>query len=244
MLKKIALVITGLIAAAALVLALWYQIDGQPLEEASRFLDNESFSVIAHDDGAYTLVPAEANGAGLVIMHGALIYPMSYANSAAYFAARGYTVILPYGTARLSINATEQAASQATSLATSQEIKRWFLIGHSMGGMASLELARKHDLNIKAIALWAAAIPGDYSETAAPILYLYGDTDGLLPEQSVDESKSLLPEKTQFMKIAGANHKDFAMYSHQFFDNESLLGWQQQIQRANVETEKFFADQP
>jgi hypothetical protein len=38
------------------------------------------------DDGAMVFTPALANGHGLLIMHGALIKPLSYTKTAAFFA--------------------------------------------------------------------------------------------------------------------------------------------------------------
>jgi hypothetical protein len=41
--------------------------------------------------------------------------------------------------------------------------------------------------------------------------------------------------------VPGGNHQDFALYSHQFFDREGLLGWAVQIDLANETTAEFFA---
>ena len=117
----------------------------------------------------------------------------------------------------------------------------WFSIGHSMGGMASLEFIERHpEVPISASALWACSIPTDYSRVATPILFLWGDHDDLLPAERFENGKAKLPASVIYRTVEGANHKDFAMYGHQFLDGEGQLGWQAQIDLANEQTLAFF----
>ncbi|TDJ43618.1 MAG: alpha/beta fold hydrolase [Gammaproteobacteria bacterium] len=236
-LRRIGYGILGLLLFAALVLAGWYQIDGQPLPETEAFLAEPGFDFLAEPDGGLLFTPHEPNGHGLMIMHGALIKPQSYAKTAAYFAARGYLVYLPSGPARLSIAAVDSAAARLAELGMDD----WFFIGHSMGGLASMTLLDNYPINVKAVALWAAAMPVDLSHIEVPTLFLWGDKDGLLTMGRFTAGRLHLPAQTTSIKmLAGANHRDFAMYSHQFFDNEGLLGWEQQIDLANEMTAEFF----
>jgi pimeloyl-ACP methyl ester carboxylesterase len=75
------------------------------------------------------------------------------------------------------------------------------------------------------------------------MLFLWGDRDGLLPPERLADARSKLPAVTRYLTIPGGNHQDFAMYTHQFFDNAGSLGWEQQIGRANEATAAFFASQ-
>ena len=237
MLRRIALAASGLFVLAALVLTAWYRIDGQPLPETTSYLAGDGFSLRRESDGGLVFAPAVANGHGLLIMHGALIKPESYARTAAYFAGRGYTVYLPNGFARLSILAVDRAAARLDEL----DVENWFFIGHSMGGLSALTLAERHAVRPRAIALWASAMPVDFSTLEVPILFLWGDADGLLPPAQLEAARARLPDTARFLTVAGGNHRDFAMYSHQFFDNEGRLGWQKQIDFANARTAEFFA---
>ncbi len=237
MLRRVAVAAGGLVVLAALVLAAWYRIDGQPLPETASYLSGDGFSLRREPDGSLVFAPAVANGHGLLIMHGALIKPESYARTAAYFAARGYTVYLPKGFARLSILAVDRAAARLGELG----VEDWFFIGHSMGGLSALTLVERHAVRPRAIALWATAMPVDFSMLDVPILFLWGDADGLLPAPQLEAAKARLPATARYLTVAGGNHRDFAMYSHQFFDNEGRLGWRQQIDLANARTAEFFA---
>jgi len=236
MLRRVALAAGGLVVTAALVLAAWYRIDGQPLPETAGYLSGEGFSLRREPDGSLVFAPGAANGHGLMIMHGALIKPESYARTAAYFAARGYTVYLPKGFARLSVLAVDRAARRLPTLG----VEDWFFIGHSMGGLSALTLVERHAVRPRAIALWASAMPVDFSTLDVPILFLRGDADGLLPPAQLEAVKTRLPASARYVTIPGGNHRDFAMYSHQFFDNEGRLGWRRQIDLANARTAAFF----
>ena len=237
MLKKIAFVSLGLLALGVLVLGAWYQIDGQPLPEASGFLGGAGYSSRIDADGSLVFTPTTANGHGLLIMHGALIKPLSYAKTAAYFAARGYTVFIPSGAARLSINAVDSAAARMPSFG----VRDWVMIGHSMGGFSSLELLSRHAPPVKAVALWACAMPGNYSALRVPMLFIRGDQDGLLPPQRFAAAQANLPPSVEYVTLPGGNHQGFAMYSHQFFDNAATISWAAQIDFANERTAAFFA---
>jgi pimeloyl-ACP methyl ester carboxylesterase len=237
MVKRIALVIVALLAVGAILLALWYRIDGQPLPETAQYLAGEGFAAVKEDDGSFVFTPIAANGHGLVIMHGALIKPQSYAQTAAYFAQLGYTVFVPSGPGRLSVNAVDSAAARLDSFG----VQDWFFIGHSMGGYSSLELISRHQPNVRAVALWAAGVPADFSGLNLPMLYIWGDNDGLQPLERFAEGRANLPESVHYVTLPGANHKNFAMYSHQYFDNDAILDPQLQIDFANDTTAVFFA---
>jgi pimeloyl-ACP methyl ester carboxylesterase len=237
LIRKLALAAVNVLLIAAIILIGWYQIDGQPLAETEQYLHGEGYSVVESDNGSLIFTPAAGNGYGLVIMHGALIKPQSYAKTAAFFVERGYAVYLPYGFARLSITAVNDAARRAQEFG----LDGWFVIGHSMGGLSSMTLTAKHPLPIKAVALWASAMPSDFSGSSLPILFLWGDHDGLLPAERFAQTRQNLPASTQFITVEGGNHQNFAMYSHQFFDAEATIDWAEQIAFANQQTADFFA---
>jgi len=237
MLKKIAIASLGLLTLGVLVLGAWYQIDGQPLPEAGSFLRGAGYSAQVEADGAMVFTPSAANGHGLLIMHGALIKPLSYAKTAAFFAARGYLVFVPSGSARLSINAVDGAAQRLGRFG----VQDWYLIGHSMGGFSGLTLIERHAPPVRAVALWATAMPADFSGLDVPMMLIWGDRDGLLTPARLAEAKSKLPAATQYVQLPGANHQGFALYSHQFFDNRAQLSQPAQIDFANERTVAFFA---
>jgi len=239
MVKKLTLLFLGMLLFGTLILLAWYRIDGIPIDESKEYLSGTGYASIQEDDGSLVFLPDNDNGYGIVMMHGALIQPQSYAKSAAFFAQSGFTVYLPNGPGRMSIAVTDRAAERMQKF----DVDGWFFIGHSMGGMASLELISQNKIEAQGVALWATAMPSNYSRVAAPILFIWGDSDGLLPEERFQQAQLNLPDHTEYVTLAGANHKNFAMYSHQFFDGEAKIDWMEQIDFANKTTAAFFAEQ-
>jgi len=237
MLKRLLVAVFGLFLLGGAALFIWYQIDGIPTAESAAFLDGDGYSSSRADDGTLLFEPDEPGTRGIVMMHGALIKPQSYAKTAAYFAQQGYTVLLPYGPGRMSVLATDNVAKKMGAL----DISEWYFIGHSMGGMASLQSIKKHNLQVNAVALWATAMPVDFSMMAIPILFIWGTNDDLLPEERFRLGRKNLPADVEYLTLDGANHKNFAMYSHQFFDGEASIDWMQQIDFANTTTAAYFA---
>ncbi len=237
MLQKLALIFLGLLLFGTVLLLAWYRIDGIPVDDTRKFLIGNGYTYTQDADGDLLFTPDTRNGDGIVIMHGALIMPQSYAKSAAFFARLGYTVYLPNGRGRLSITAVDKVAKRLQDFG----IEDWYFIGHSMGGMASLETISRHRIQAKAVALWATAMPSNYSNQKIPMLFIWGDHDGLLPVERFKMGQSNLPADVEYVTLKGANHKNFAMYSHQFFDNDATIDWMEQIDFANETTAAFFA---
>ncbi len=237
MLKKLGWSFLFVCVAIAGLMTIYYRIDGIPTPETDRYLDSPDFTLSEERDRGLLLQPKIANGRGILIMHGAVIKPRSYAKTAAYFAERGYTVYLPYGFNRMSIAAIDKTARRISQ----SKLANWYAIGHSMGGMAGLSVVRQLPDRFRAVALWATAMPADFTDLSVPILFLWGDKDGLLGPGRYATAKSRLPAATEHMTLHGANHQDFALYSHQFFDGLGDLGPEKQIDQANHATAKFFA---
>lgn len=237
MLKKLALAVVAVIALLAGLFAVYYRIDGIPLPETRAYAEEPGFRVEEARDGSLSFIPDAPNGRGLLIMHGAVIKPLSYAKTAAFFARQGYTVYLPYGPGRMSIAAIDDTAARLPGF----DLDDWYLIGHSMGGMAGLSVVRRLPEYFRAGALWATAMPEDFSDLGLPLLFLWGDRDGLLGAERFALARQRLPADTRYETVTGGNHRDFAMYSHQFFDGPGALGWEAQIDQANELTSAFFA---
>ena len=237
--KTTAYILLLVLVGSLSLLAGWYQIDGQPEPGVERLLVSERFSFHPRADGGYSLQPSEPNGRAVLIMHGALVQPLAYADTAAFFAGRGFLVEVPYGGwSRLSI----QAIQSARDTVRSQPGLQWFFIGHSMGGFASLKAIVGGHLPVAAVGLWAAAMPENFSGTALPVLFLGGDRDGLLHADRLASMRHNYPAGSRFRLLSGANHRNFARYTHQFFDGEASLSVDEQIQQANTLTLAFFRE--
>ena len=236
MLRKLAVLLLGITVLVAGLMVVYYRIDGIPLPETAQFTRGDGFNMTEDRDGSLVFTPATPTGRGLLIMHGAVVKIRSYAKTAAFFAQRGYTVYLPAGPARMSIAAVDKATKRLPEFG----LDDWYAIGHSMGGMASLQVVQRLPGLFRAVALWGTAIPQDFSDLDLPIIFLWGDQDGLLGPERFASARERLPAHTQYVTLPGGNHREFAMYSHQILDGEGTLGWAAQIDLANAATAAFF----
>jgi len=236
-LKKIAIGVLLLLLVAMGAMVVVYRIEGQPLPEASQYLEGASYAATTEADGTLLFTPARPSGHGLLIMPGALVQPLAYARTAAFFADLGYTVLVPRGALRLPINAVEPAAARMAELGMDD----WFIIGHSMGGFAGLELVARHAPVVKAVALWGCEMPVDYSSLEVPMLFIRGDHDGLLTDERFAAVQARLPATVRYITLPGGNHRGFALYSHQLFDNPATISTERQVSLANDRTARFFA---
>lgn len=237
MLKKLAVAVLVLLLLAVAGIVVAYQMLGRALPEAQQHLQGSGYEASLADDGSLFFRPSVANGHGLLIMPAALAEPLAYAQTAGFFASNGYTVFVPRGTLRLPGNTVAVAALRMSEL----DMDDWFVIGHSAGGSAALQLILRQDLAVKALALWATDVVGDYSQLNVPMLYIRGDRDGLLPEERFDAVQARLPESVRYLSVQGGNHRGFALYSRQLFDNSATTSAERQIAFANDRTARFFA---
>jgi pimeloyl-ACP methyl ester carboxylesterase len=82
-------------------------------------------------------------------------------------------------------------------------------------------------------------MPKDFSNLTMPMLFLSGSNDKMMPAEKLEKAKSFLPKETVFISVEGGNHKNFALYSHQFFDGDASIEQEQQIDEANALTLPF-----
>ncbi|ARN74400.1 alpha/beta hydrolase [Oceanicoccus sagamiensis] len=233
--KRLLKLLLGIVLIAIAVQLAWYQIDGQPTAEADQYLQGDLFSSAQQDNGDWLFTPHQPNGYGLLILHGALIKPKSYSYTAAYFASRGYKVWIPSGVIRLSALSSERIAQQLPQMGNEQ----WFLLGHSMGGLTALTVANQLSQAPLGVTVWAGGIPQDFSHIPLPILFISGTNDPMLSPEKFKTAKQHLPLSTVYFEINGANHKNFALYSHQFFDGIASIEHLEQINLAHQRTEQF-----
>ena len=122
-------------------------------------------------------------------------------------------VKMPYNLAVLNVNAADKA------YAALPEIKRWYIGGHSLGGVMASSYAASHKNRIQGVVLLGAYVYGDVSPKTA--LTVYGSEDGLL-----DRSKITYSENVHV--IQGGNHVQFGSYGEQKGDGKADITGEEQ----------------
>ena len=90
----------------------------------------------------------------------------------------------------------------------------------------------KYPHNISGIVLLASRFPLEYrnDDTELKVLALYGERDGMLTVEMMEEARNQFPPKTTFIEIRGGNHTQFAWYAagQQRFDNPAEITLKEQ----------------
>jgi dienelactone hydrolase len=90
--------------------------------------------------------------------------------------------------------------------------------------MAAL-YAFNHQDRIKGLVLWASypASSNDLSSSNIKVTSIYASLDGLVTQDNIDASRSLLPADTTWIQIIGGNHAQFGWYGPQSGDNPATI---------------------
>lgn len=146
---------------------------------------------------------------------GIIIYPAAFADEKAYipvasqFADAGYPVFIAKMPFRLSMMDTENALNFTEKYS---DIKKWVMIGHSLGGYAASIFALNHPGKISGLIFWASMPAADMRNSGIKVLHIFASKDGFFSMKSLEDAKKKLPSDTIYFTITGGNHSQFAWY--------------------------------
>ena len=129
-------------------------------------------------------------------------------------------VRMPFHLAFFSMNAADGIMDQ-------YEYERWYIGGHSLGGVAAASYAASHSLD--GVILFAAYPVRPFDE---PMLILYGSEDGVLNLDRVAAAGQY--GTVEEVEIKGGNHAGFGDYGDQAGDHPAGISAEEQ-QREAVE---------
>lgn len=168
---------------------------------------------------------------GFILYPGGRVDPRSYAPLARDIATAGHRVVIVPMPLNLAVFAPGRANEV---IAAYSDVDIWAIGGHSLGGAMAARYVLDHPGAVKGLVLWAAfpAASDDLSgRDALAALSIYGTRDGLLTEEELAASKTLLPPDTCWVAIKGGNHAQFGAYGVQGGDNTATLSAAQQQTR-------------
>ena len=207
-LKRISIgfiILIGLVIGAFMV---WAQFDYDPSKEAKAYVEQQ----VGQD---YQFGDPESD-VGFVFYQGAKVDPGAYSYIGSQLAKNGHFVVIP----KLPFNIALLDANAALPIIDANpKIKRWYVMGHSLGGSAASTVLEENS-KIKGI-IFLASYPIDAIDT--PSLTVYGGRDGVLPVTDIEASKKNLRSDAMFHFIKEGNHANFGMYGAQKGDNTSPL---------------------
>lgn len=166
------------------------------------------------------------NKESIIFYPGALVTPQSYSLWAQKLADEGHPVYL----LKMPLNLAVLAPNKANRLITKHPQQKFILAGHSLGGVMASRFSAQHQKQIDGM-IYLASYPdkkGALKNTGIPVLSLTASQDGVLNKKKYLESKKLLPNNTNFVRIKGGNHAGFGSYGHQKGDKKAKISNQKQ----------------
>ena len=208
------IVILVLVLLGIVALVTWANIVMQGERGPALLAWRDRLVVITSTDHSIVLAPRSgATGTGLVFIPGAKVDPYAYLYKLSGIVEKGATVVITKPTLNLALFDQRPLASFT---ADAPGVTRWFVGGHSLGGVRACMLAAATERPLVAgLVLFGSYCASDLSQTQLAVLSIGGERDGLSTPAKIETAKDMLPSSATFVEIPGSNHARFGDYGEQ-----------------------------
>lgn len=211
------LVIAVILAISFVGFFVWTQQTFKPTQQLEEYVGD-----IQRENDWVVFKPDDNTGkeVGVILYPGAKVEPEAYSYLGKRLADKGYIVGIPKFNLNLSMFETNKADE---FIDQNPDIKKWYIGGHSLGGVSAATYARKNQDVVDGLILLASypSSGDDFSNKDTPILSIFAEKDGLTTKKKIAETKKLLPEEAVLYEIKGGNHAQFGMYGEQKGDKKA-----------------------
>ena len=216
-------VVTTLALLTTLIMGLqWATYARLPLPDSLAALENDGLVTITTEPWL-TFTPTEnPDSTGLIFYPGGRIDPRGYSSIMREIAEAGHLVVVP----AFPFNMAVFDANEADEIIVYYpEIEHWVIAGHSVGGTMAAQYADENRDVVDGMMIWASypAPNIKLADSNLPIVVIYGSEDPAANDIQINESKSLLPAKTQYVKIEGGDHHQFGSYIIEPDEHHALI---------------------
>lgn len=215
--------LTVLMFAAVWLLGLKRHADAAPEAIAAAMSDAQVG--VTHDDTLVFRPRQVPERMGVVLYPGAYVDVRGYAPTLRLIAAAGYRVVavpMPMEVAIFGIDRV--LAVQAAH----PDIRRWVLIGHSLGGAMSGLFASRHPDALAGIIVWDSYPAGSLADFRYPVWHIHRATPDGAPPPMFAERRALFPANSRWVAIPGGIHMYFGAFSGGGYQED----WAPSISRA------------
>ncbi len=163
---------------------------------------------------------------GFIFYPGGKVEYLSYAPLMQGLAQQGYLcalVKMPFNLAVFDIKAADKVIEKFST------INNWYIGGHSLGGAMTSAYAEKNADKLKGIVFLASYPSSDLSNTDLKMLAIYGSEDGVLNQETFENSRENAPKDVQYYEIQGGNHAYFGSYGEQKGDGQGKITPEEQL---------------
>lgn len=172
--------------------------------------------------------PSEDNA--LIFYPGAKVEETAYAPLLHQLAGRGMDVCLVRMPFRLAVF----GANKANYVMAQHDYARWYIGGHSLGGVMAASYAAAHSSRLAGVFLLASYPSRPLNENTRTVV-IYGDEDGVLNRKRLEKAYRYLPADTRTYVIQGGNHAQFGNYGKQSGDGEAgISSGEQQLRTVDL----------
>lgn len=233
-LKTVLYIIIALIIVIA-GLGLWYVNDYYHADASANALLNgtDDVSVEKIDNGLFLDGPG--NDSALIFYPGAKIEYTSYLPLFMDLADDGvdcFIVEMPCNLAFLGIDSADSIIAN-----NNYDYDKWYISGHSLGGVMASYYAINHTDNLDGLILLASYPAEDLGNMS--VLSIYGTNDDTLNKETYDKSKSLMDYNLTEYVINGGNHAQFGSYGIQSGDGKASISAEDQRNQTEKEILEF-----
>jgi hypothetical protein len=210
---------TGLAATAVFVG--WSLLAFRATSEAVAALDSDARVQVSATDFGWTFLPAgQRSDTGLLFFAGAMVDPRAYAPLLRQVAEAGHPVMLialPRRGVMGGADGAEVLNRGVTATLAAPGVRRWFVGGHSKGGLVAAQLARTAAPSLVGLVLIGTSHPRDFSlaNTRLAVTRIYGTRDTVADVEKLEANRINLPAKMTDVRIEGGNHSQFGYYGFQ-----------------------------
>lgn len=150
----------------------------------------------------------------------------AYAPLLKKLANQGILCLCPHMPFNLAVFASDKAEGMQKDY---PEVTKWYIGGHSLGGVMASQYAYKHQKDFDGMIFLASYPTHSFQNSSLQALTIYGSQDHVLNKKNYQKNKKNFPKQTREVIIQGGNHGQFANYGKQSGDGKaSITSLQQQ----------------
>lgn len=215
--KIILAILAGLLVALGIAVGIYANTYYRAVDIESFMASSQSITVKQIKEGYCFDGPGEDKA--LIFYPGGKVEETAYVPLMRSLAAQGVDCFL----LKMPLKLVIFGANKADAIRAQYDYEKYYLAGHSLGGVMAANHAAKHLEDYAGLFLLAAYPSEDLSAAKFPVVYLYGENDKVLDRTALEDSFSLVPKDYKTVKISGGNHAYFGSYGEQKGDGEATI---------------------
>jgi len=229
----IILIIVAVIFISLIIFSIYYLNDYYKADDiVNDYLKSGDAVKVSNNNGTYFFDGYGEDNA-IIFYPGGKVENKAYAPLLYNLAKNGidcFLIDMPFKLAIFNVNA-------ADSIVDNYTYKNWYMMGHSLGGVA-VSMYTEKSKDIKGI-IMLAAYPNNKIKDDIRLLSIYGSQDGVLNLKKYNDSKNNWNKESYEIIIEGGNHSNFGYYGFQKGDKEPKVTREEQQKRTLNEIIKF-----